>query len=211
MTETLRERKDMDPQFMWDLTKMYADDAAWENAFGQIDPLIASVAEMAGSLHSAENILEYFKRSTQLGRTLGNLFECDLAGVIHVFEKNEKEGNILNAPVIPSVIGAVDRIVTALFEHTDNIIKGTDFDYDEQSGYIVPKQGPDYMLGDVDKDEKITASDARLALRRAVDLEDYAEGSAEFLACDVDKDSKVTAGDARIILRAAVGLEEIAA
>ena len=75
MTETLRERKDMDPQFMWDLTKMYADDAAWENAFGQIDPLIASVAEMAGSLHSAENILEYFKRSTQLGRTLGNLFE----------------------------------------------------------------------------------------------------------------------------------------
>lgn len=142
---------------------------------------------------------------------LGNLFECDLAGVIHVFEKNEKEGNILNAPVIPSVIGAVDRIITALFEHADHIVEGTDFDYDEQSGYIVPKQGPDYMLGDVDKDEKITASDARLALRRAVDLEDYAEGSAEFLACDVDKDSKVTAGDARIILRAAVGLEEIAA
>ncbi|MBR5411360.1 MAG: dockerin type I repeat-containing protein [Clostridia bacterium] len=142
---------------------------------------------------------------------LGNLFDCDVAGVLHIFEKNEKEGNILNAPVIPSVIGAVDRIVTALFEHTDNIIAGEEFDYDEQSGYIIPRPaGPEYKLGDVDEDGKITASDARLALRRAVDLETFEEGSAKFLACDVDKDSKVTAGDARTILRAAVGLEEIA-
>ncbi len=142
---------------------------------------------------------------------LGNLFDCDVAGVLHIFEKNEKEGNILNAPVIPSVIGALDRIVTALFEHTDNIIEGEEFDYDEQSGYIIPRPaGPEYKLGDVDEDGKITAADARLALRRAVDLETFEEGSAKFLACDVDKDSKVTAGDARKILRAAVGLEEIA-
>ena len=64
------------------------------------------------------------------------------------------------------------------------------------------------MLGDVDADGKITAGDARLALRRAVDLETYAEGSAEFRACDVDKDGSVTAGDARSILRAAVELED---
>ena len=61
--------------------------------------------------------------------------------------------------------------------------------------------------GDVDGDSKITASDARLALRRAVDLETYAEGTPEFLACDIDKDGKVTASDARIILRIAVDLE----
>ena len=67
----------------------------------------------------------------------------------------------------------------------------------------------DFMPGDVDMDKKVTASDARLALRRAVDLEDYAEGSPEFLACDVDKDGKVTASDARIILRVAVGLETL--
>ncbi|MBR5410855.1 MAG: hypothetical protein IK104_09290 [Clostridia bacterium] len=64
------------------------------------------------------------------------------------------------------------------------------------------------MLGDVDNDKKITASDARLALRRAVDLETYPAGSREFKACDVDKDGKVTAGDARHILRAAVSLED---
>lgn len=63
-------------------------------------------------------------------------------------------------------------------------------------------------LGDVDFDGNITASDARLALRRAVDLEDYAPGSKEFIACDVDLDHAVTASDARSILRAAVDLED---
>ena len=64
------------------------------------------------------------------------------------------------------------------------------------------------MLGDVDDDKSITAADARLALRRAVELENYAPGSREFIACDVDKDDAVTAADARLILRAAVELED---
>ena len=64
-------------------------------------------------------------------------------------------------------------------------------------------------IGDVDKDAKVTASDARLALRAAVGLETYASGSEEFVAADVDFDGKVTASDARLILRAAVGLEEL--
>ncbi len=63
-------------------------------------------------------------------------------------------------------------------------------------------------LGDVDADDKITASDARLALRRAVNLESYAPGSRAFIACDADKDGRVTASDARMILRAAVSLED---
>ena len=63
--------------------------------------------------------------------------------------------------------------------------------------------------GDVNNDGKVTAADARLALRKAVGLESYAEGSPEFLACDVDGNGKVTAADARKILRAAVGLEEL--
>ena len=64
------------------------------------------------------------------------------------------------------------------------------------------------MLGDVDNDKKVTASDARLALRAAVSLEDYKAGTREFKAADVDKDLKLTANDARSILRGAVGLED---
>ena len=62
-------------------------------------------------------------------------------------------------------------------------------------------------LGDVDGKEGVTAADARLALRAAVGLEDYAAGSAEFIAADADRDGSIAAGDARLILRAAVGLE----
>ena len=63
--------------------------------------------------------------------------------------------------------------------------------------------------GDVDNDGKVTSADARLALRRSVKLENYAEGSAEYLACDVDGTPGVTSSDARLILRAAVGLEKL--
>ena len=69
-------------------------------------------------------------------------------------------------------------------------------------------EAPGVMLGDVNNDGKITAKDARLALRRAVGLETYAEGTREFIACDVNKDGKITAADARKILRAAVGMED---
>ncbi len=60
------------------------------------------------------------------------------------------------------------------------------------------------VAADVDGDGKISAADARLALRRSVGLEefkDYQENSA-----DVDRNGKVTASDAREILRASVGL-----
>ncbi|MBQ6022619.1 MAG: dockerin type I repeat-containing protein [Clostridia bacterium] len=69
------------------------------------------------------------------------------------------------------------------------------------NGVIAP------VTGDPDGDGTVTASDARLALRRAVDLETYAASSAEFVSCDIDGDGTVTASDARIILRIAVDLE----
>lgn len=74
---------------------------------------------------------------------------------------------------------------------------------------IPPTGGPETLPGDVDLDGSVTAADARLALRRAVLLETFAEDSLEFLAADVDGDGAVTAGDARAILRAAVGLEAL--
>ena len=40
MSEALKERKEMAPQYQWDLTKMYASDAEWEKAFAAIDPKI---------------------------------------------------------------------------------------------------------------------------------------------------------------------------
>ena len=62
-------------------------------------------------------------------------------------------------------------------------------------------------LGDVDGDGRITASDARLALRASVLLERYAADSAQFVAADVDKNGIIQASDARRILRVSVKLE----
>lgn len=68
------------------------------------------------------------------------------------------------------------------------------------------KDDPDYVkMGDTDKNGKITASDARLALRVSVGLEKFSEDLLKI--ADVNKDMKVTAADARLILRASVGLE----
>ena len=62
-------------------------------------------------------------------------------------------------------------------------------------------------LGDVDGDGRVTAADARLALRAAIGLEDYAPGTLWFVCADYDGNGEITAGDARMVLRTAVALE----
>ena len=263
--------------------------------------------------------LEYLLKSL-----CDKIYNFDVAGIIHIFEKNSTDGNILNGALNASVIGLADRLLTALFDHncgtghgsateleedpanpcTQQIKKEFDFckacgayftapktstvkkstpthvygpqqkeqkDYNNKNkdgtydkvkcnyqtrtvevceicgeehvvsnwsvashklgkdgkctvcGYDKNNNNPtnpdqpgepedppvaNVKLGDVDKDGEITAADARLALRRAVDLEKYAKGSDEYIACNVDKDDEVTAADARLILRAAVELED---
>lgn len=58
---------------------------------------------------------------------------------------------------------------------------------------------PQYKTGDVDADGKVTAKDARLALRAGARIQ-LLEGVA-FSAADVNGDGRITANDARSILR----------
>ncbi len=60
------------------------------------------------------------------------------------------------------------------------------------------------LTGDVDGDKKVSASDARAALRASVGLDKLSE--KQIGAADIDKDKRVTAADARYILRYSVGL-----
>ncbi len=62
-------------------------------------------------------------------------------------------------------------------------------------------------LGDTDQNGRITAYDARLALRASVGLESFNE--AEISIADIDGNGTVAAQDARLILRASVGLEDL--
>lgn len=64
MSEALKERKEMDPQYQWDLTKMYASDAEWEKAFAAIDPKIEALAAWEGKLNNAASIREFMMQKS---------------------------------------------------------------------------------------------------------------------------------------------------
>ena len=70
-------------------------------------------------------------------------------------------------------------------------------------GYVYDQRTIVYME-DVNCDGKVTAADARLALRHSARMENL--DGVRFIAADVNKDNKVTAADARLILRKPAGL-----
>ncbi len=73
--------------------------------------------------------------------------------------------------------------------------------------FIVPAGAAlTYKSGDLSRDGKIAADDARLALRYSVSLDYYSEAHVKI--GDVDSDGKITAADARTLLRISVNLEK---
>ena len=74
MQETLKERSEMDPRFMWDLTTFYESDEAWETDLASLDHLTEKAAAFAGTLNSVPSILSYCRVSVELERKLTNLF-----------------------------------------------------------------------------------------------------------------------------------------
>ena len=74
MAEALKERKDMDPAYQWDLSSLYTDDAAWEAALHGLDACITKTAAFEGTLTTAEAIRAYFDASTELGGLLSDVF-----------------------------------------------------------------------------------------------------------------------------------------
>lgn len=73
------------------------------------------------------------------------------------------------------------------------------------SCFIIPCSA-DIMLGDVDADGKVSAADARLALRYSVRLEELSPDA--IFRADTDSNGLILAGDARTILRISVGLAQ---
>ena len=74
MPDTLKERSEIDPQYQWDLTRLYKDDAAWEQALSGLDAQVQTVAAFDGRLKDAATIRKYLDASVALSRTLSNLY-----------------------------------------------------------------------------------------------------------------------------------------
>ena len=82
---------------------------------------------------------------------------------------------------------------------------GCDEVLEERAIPALENPGTDIMLGDVNKDGKITAADARLALRIAAKIDVPDEYQA--VAANYNQDDKITAADARLILRKAARID----
>ncbi len=74
MPEALKERDQIQEQYKWDLTRLYAVDAAWEKAMTEYEASIPALAGYAGSLNTAAGLRKWFDVQTQSERTLSNLY-----------------------------------------------------------------------------------------------------------------------------------------
>lgn len=77
----------------------------------------------------------------------------------------------------------------------------------DKTGLFVVAEEPGYLKGDINEDGKVTAVDARIALRAALKLEQLTD--QQIKAADIDKNGKVTAADARLIMRISLGLDKV--
>ncbi len=75
MSQTLQERKDMDPQYMWDLSSLYASDEEWERTLPMLEPLVEEVTAFQGKLKDAASIRAFYDKSEELELLISNLFE----------------------------------------------------------------------------------------------------------------------------------------
>lgn len=107
-------------------------------------------------------------------------------------------------------MGGVGRINKTHSVHVD--VRGYKCWFDEVNGEKTTDSWYAYLgikkprtKGDVNGDGKVTAADAREALRASADLEELSD--IEKVAADVNGDGKVTAADAREILRDASGIK----
>ena len=94
----------------------------------------------------------------------------------------------------------------SIFEEPSSEDPTTEEPTSEEPSSEDPTEPPvEYMLGDVNRDGKITAADARLALRISAKLD--IPDSITFVIADVNKDGEITAVDARKILRVSARID----
>ncbi len=159
-----------------------------EGGFYKLNVILDSLFDLSFISGCGNDLFKFDIETMLMDKFLGNLLDFDIEASVSILAENE-EASIFNEKVNAAVIKLVDGVLTGLFEE----------------GYTLPSA---VMPGDVDGNGSVTAADARLALRKSVDLETFTDNQVK--AADVDKNNAITAADARLILRASVGLEKLA-
>ncbi len=67
-------RSEIPAETCWDVESLFADGAAWQAAFGDIEPLVDDLETMRGTLNASERVARFLERQTELGRLLDRLY-----------------------------------------------------------------------------------------------------------------------------------------
>lgn len=130
MPDTLKERSEIESQYKWDLTRLFADDAAWEQTLAGLDKQVKEVAAFAGRLKDAGAIREYLDASMTLSRTLSNLY-C-YASMRRSEDTRAEAAQSMYARIAAAYAGAVAALsfaepeILALPEETLQAIRNAD-------------------------------------------------------------------------------------
>ena len=73
MNQTIRERSEMDPAYMWDLAKIYESDAAWEAELRKAEPAYRDVMKLRGTIRDAISLKTALEKKRDLMRLLARL------------------------------------------------------------------------------------------------------------------------------------------
>ncbi len=74
MSETLKERKDMDPKYEWNLSTLFKNDEEFEKSLQACSHYVKDLAAYEGKLNNVEDILAFLTLNTEADRKLSNLY-----------------------------------------------------------------------------------------------------------------------------------------
>lgn len=74
MGETVKERKDVEERYKWDLSTLFKDDEAWEKAYQPVKEMIEKASSFRGTLKDAKSIRAFFDFQTDLERKISNYY-----------------------------------------------------------------------------------------------------------------------------------------
>lgn len=74
MSEVVKERKQIEEKYLWDLKTLYSSDEEWEKHFNSLDEKIQKVTSFVGTLNTPSNVKAYYDYQVEMEREIDNLF-----------------------------------------------------------------------------------------------------------------------------------------
>ena len=59
-------RSDVEKKYLWQIVDMYADNAAWQKEYDEVNASVASLGEYAGKLGDKEEFLKFIEMHDEL-------------------------------------------------------------------------------------------------------------------------------------------------